>query len=145
MLLVMVQKYYLLRLMLEQQFEAANTGSSAALNVTASDFPVVQNLATNANLRQGAVTIEGIAANVTIVEDLGGDASLILFDNTQLCITGYGWWFCYDWEIPTGTPRLQRHNDNGFPFSRWRWTAAWKLFNVSKFRHKGILVFRLYI
>ena len=59
---------------------AANTGSSAALNVTASDFPVVQNLATNAKLRQGAVTIEGIAANVTIVEDLGGDASLILFD-----------------------------------------------------------------
>jgi hypothetical protein len=59
---------------------AANTGSSDALNVTASDFPVVQNLATNAKLRQGAVTIEGIAANVTIVEDLGGDASLILFD-----------------------------------------------------------------
>lgn len=58
----------------------ANTGSSAALNVTASDFPVVQNLATNAKLRQGAVTIEGIAANVTIVEDVGGDASLILFD-----------------------------------------------------------------
>ena len=60
--------------------EAANIGSSDALNVTASDFPVVQNLATNAKLRQGAVTIEGIAANVTIVEDLGGDASLILFD-----------------------------------------------------------------
>ena len=59
---------------------AANAGSSDAVNVTASDFPVVQNLATNAKLRQGAVTIEGIAANVTIVEDLGGDAKLVLFD-----------------------------------------------------------------
>lgn len=59
---------------------SANAGSSDALNVTESDFPIVQVLATNANLRQGAVTIEGIAANVTIVEDLGGDASLILFD-----------------------------------------------------------------
>jgi hypothetical protein len=86
---------------------AANNGSSDALNVTASDFPIVQNLATNANLRQGAVTIEGIAANVTIVEDLGGDASLILFD-----IPGYASLGMAGGSAMTGNP-TGTHTYNG--------------------------------
>ena len=77
---------------------AANAGSSDALNVTANDFPIVQNLATNAKLRQGAVTIEGIAANVTIVEDLGGDAMLVLFDIPNYASLGMAAGCCYDWK-----------------------------------------------
>jgi hypothetical protein len=63
------------------------TGQSV-LDVQPSDIPVVQRLSSNANLRQGAVIVEGIATNVTIVEDDGGDASLILFDIPNLASLG---------------------------------------------------------
>ena len=43
-------------------------------NVQVSDFPVVQVLNTNANLRQGAMTVDGVVINVTAIEDLGGKA-----------------------------------------------------------------------
>lgn len=45
-----------------------------------SDFPIVQQLATNANVRVGAYTVDGITANVTAIEDLGGEAGLFLID-----------------------------------------------------------------
>lgn len=44
------------------------------------DFPIVQVLNTNANLRQGALTIDGIVMNVTIFEDLGGNSEAITLD-----------------------------------------------------------------
>lgn len=45
-----------------------------------SDFPVVQKLGTNANLREGTITVDGVTANVTAIEDLGGEAGLFLFE-----------------------------------------------------------------
>lgn len=49
-------------------------------NVQVSDFPVVQVLNSNANLRQGAMTVEGQVANVTAIEDLGGEAAAFFIE-----------------------------------------------------------------
>jgi len=61
-----------------------NNDSSDSLDSRASDFPIVQVLSTNANLRQGALTVNGIAANMTIIQDLGGDAALALIEAPTL-------------------------------------------------------------
>lgn len=57
-----------------------------------SDFPIVQQLGTNANIRQGAMTIEGIVVNNTIIEDLGGNSNIALQEipnfGNQLIATG---------------------------------------------------------
>lgn len=45
-----------------------------------SDFPVVQSLPTNANLREGTITENGVVFNVTFVEDLGGEGGLALLE-----------------------------------------------------------------
>jgi hypothetical protein len=49
-------------------------------NVQVSDFPIVQVLSSNANLRQGAITIEGVVFNVTAIEDLGGEAAAFFME-----------------------------------------------------------------
>lgn len=46
--------------------------------IVSSDFPIVQQLGTNANIRQGAMTIQGTVVNVTIFEDLGGNSEIEL-------------------------------------------------------------------
>lgn len=56
--------------------ESANTLGS---DVQLSDLPVVATLDT-AVVREGAATINGIVANVTIVEDNGGEASLVYIE-----------------------------------------------------------------
>ena len=55
---------------------SAPDNSTADIQVSA--FPVVRNLNTNARLRQGAITVDGVAVNVTVVEDNGGEAALAL-------------------------------------------------------------------
>jgi len=49
-------------------------------SIRVSDFPVVQSLSTNANLRQGTITSSGVVFNATAIEDLGGEAGLILLE-----------------------------------------------------------------
>ena len=43
-----------------------------------SDFPIVRRLETNANLRMGTFTTDSITFNVRVVEDLGGEAAIML-------------------------------------------------------------------
>lgn len=43
-------------------------------SIQVSDFPIFQVLNSNAYLRQGAITVDGVVINVTAVEDLGGFA-----------------------------------------------------------------------
>lgn len=49
-------------------------------NVQVSDFQVVQVLNSNANLRQGAITVEGVVLNITAVEDLGREAAAFVME-----------------------------------------------------------------
>ena len=61
--------------------QAANDATQQDIaNVRVSDFPVVQSLSTNANLRQGTITSSGVVFNATAIEDLGGEAGLILLE-----------------------------------------------------------------
>jgi hypothetical protein len=53
------------------------TGSDIA-GLQVSDFAIVQSLGTNANLRSGALTTNGVTMNILAVEDLGGEAGIIL-------------------------------------------------------------------
>lgn len=45
------------------------------------DFPIVQVFDNDANLREGAISVEGFTFNVTIVEDAGGQAGIFLFED----------------------------------------------------------------
>lgn len=45
-------------------------------------------LSTNANLREGTITIDGVAANVTAIEDLGGEAGLVLAEVPNIASIG---------------------------------------------------------
>lgn len=61
--------------------QAANNATQQDIaSVRVSDFPVVQSLSTNANLRQGTVTSSGVVFNTTAIEDLGGEAGLIILE-----------------------------------------------------------------
>ena len=55
---------------------ANNTNEDDLDDITVSDLSVVQTFQSNANLRSGAITIDGIVFNVTIIEDLGGNSEL---------------------------------------------------------------------
>ena len=58
--------------------QAANNVTESDLDsIEVSDFSVVNSLP-NANIRQGAITSDGIVMNITILEDLGGDFGLVL-------------------------------------------------------------------
>ena len=59
----------------------ANASTVTASQIDAiqfSDFPIVRTLSTNANLRSGTITTNGITFNVRAVEDLGGEAAIML-------------------------------------------------------------------
>jgi hypothetical protein len=74
---------------------AANSVTQEDIDdIDRSEFPIVQVLGTNANIRQGASTIRGTVINVTIFEDLGGDSEVILQE-----IPNYG-----NSLMATGTP-----------------------------------------
>jgi hypothetical protein len=60
--------------------EANDVTEQDIADINVSDFPVVQSLQTNANLREGTLTVNGVTANVTAVEDLGGEAGLVLLE-----------------------------------------------------------------
>lgn len=60
--------------------EANNATQEDIASVRVSDFPVVQALSTNANLRQGTMTSSGVVFNATAIEDLGGEAGLVLLE-----------------------------------------------------------------
>ena len=65
--------------------------------INASDFPIVQELSTNANLREGALSFDafpGVVMNVLAIEDLGSDSAVVL-----LSIPTYG-----NAVIASGTP-----------------------------------------
>lgn len=72
--------------------EGNRTYNSPIDDIQFSDFPVVQRLA-HSTVRQGTMTIEGEVANVTIIEDNGGDAGILYLD------LGYA-----DAVVATGTP-----------------------------------------
>ena len=57
---------------------ASTVTASQIDDIQISDFPIVRRLETNANLRSGAITTDGITFNVLAVEDLGGEAGIIL-------------------------------------------------------------------
>lgn len=60
---------------------AANSPSQQSItDAEVSDFPIVQVLNTSANLRRGAMTVDGVAVNVDVIEDLGGEAAVIIYD-----------------------------------------------------------------
>lgn len=75
-------------------------------NVQVSDFPIVQVLNSNGNLRQGAMTVEGVVINITAVEDLGGQAAAFFMeipgDSNALVVNG-----TQPSNIPTGTFQYQ--------------------------------------
>ena len=60
---------------------AANSPSQQSVaDAQVSDFPITRVLSTNANLRQGSMTVDGVAINVDVIEDLGGEAAVIIYD-----------------------------------------------------------------
>ena len=60
--------------------EANRVTENDLANVQLSDFPVVEQLSTNANRRDGTFTFNGVTANVIAIEDLGGEAGIIYFE-----------------------------------------------------------------
>ena len=61
--------------------QAANSTSQEDLtDINRSDFPIVQVLPSNANMRQGAMTVDGIVFNVTVFEDLGDNSQVALLE-----------------------------------------------------------------
>jgi hypothetical protein len=81
------------------------TGGDLA-NVQVSEFPILQVLNSNANLRQGALTVEGVVLNVTAIEDLGGEAVAFFMEvpgeTNALVVNG-----TEPTNIPTGTFQYQ--------------------------------------
>ena len=63
--------------------ENASTASQID-DLQLSDLPIVRRLETNANLRRGAFRTNGITFNVRAVEDLGGEAVIILAEVPNL-------------------------------------------------------------
>ena len=60
--------------------EASDVTQQDIADINVSDFPVVQTLSTNANLREGTLTVDNVTVNVTAVEDLGGEAGLVILE-----------------------------------------------------------------
>jgi hypothetical protein len=56
----------------------ANENGGTDLSGTSGSLEIVQVLPTNAYLRQGAFESDGLVANITAVEDLGGDSIMML-------------------------------------------------------------------